>query len=148
MLQGNGSEKMPNLTSALSLLLCLALYCPNQLRQGQGSLLWSMPVSFLRKRAGRRRVENGSGGENEDISAHVCLIYFVWKTESEVAQSCPTLFDPMGCSLPGSSIQGSNLGLLHCRQTLYKSEPPGKPRVLTLCKNSYYLHFADEKIEV
>ena len=26
--------------------------------------------------------------------------------ESEVAQSCPTLSDPMGCSLPGSSIRG------------------------------------------
>ena len=28
------------------------------------------------------------------------------KTESEVAQSCPTLRDPMDCSLPGSSIHG------------------------------------------
>ena len=28
------------------------------------------------------------------------------KSESEVAQSCPTLSDPMGCSLPGSSIHG------------------------------------------
>ena len=26
------------------------------------------------------------------------------ESESEVAQSCPTLCDPMGCSLPGSSI--------------------------------------------
>ena len=26
---------------------------------------------------------------------------------SEVAQSCPTLCDPMDCSLPGSSIRGS-----------------------------------------
>ena len=26
--------------------------------------------------------------------------------ESEVAQSCPTLGDPMDCSLPGSSIHG------------------------------------------
>ena len=26
--------------------------------------------------------------------------------ESEVAQSCPTLFDPMDCSLPGSSVHG------------------------------------------
>ena len=31
-----------------------------------------------------------------------------WLTlsESEVAQSCPTLCDPMGCSLPGSSVPG------------------------------------------
>ena len=28
------------------------------------------------------------------------------KRESEVAQSCPTLSDPMDCSLPGFSVQG------------------------------------------
>ena len=28
------------------------------------------------------------------------------KSESEVAQSCPTLIDPVDCSLPGSSIHG------------------------------------------
>ena len=28
------------------------------------------------------------------------------KSESEVAQSCLTLSDPMGCSLPGSSVHG------------------------------------------
>ena len=70
------------------------------------------------------------------------------KKESEVTQLCLTLCDPMDCSLPRSSIhfpdkstgdfpgkstgvgchfllqrifptQGSNLGLPHCRQTLY-----------------------------
>ena len=28
------------------------------------------------------------------------------RSESEVAQSCPTLSDPMDCSLPGSSVHG------------------------------------------
>ena len=28
------------------------------------------------------------------------------KSESEVAQSCPTRRDPMDCSLPGSSVHG------------------------------------------
>ena len=28
------------------------------------------------------------------------------KSESEIAQSCPTLSDPMDCSLPGSSVHG------------------------------------------
>ena len=28
------------------------------------------------------------------------------KGESEVAQSCPTLSNPMDCSLPGSSVHG------------------------------------------
>ena len=33
----------------------------------------------------------------------------IWalKSESEVTQSCPTLCDPMDCSLPGSSIHGN-----------------------------------------
>ena len=112
-----------------------ALYCPNQPRQGQGSLLWSMLVSFLGKRAGRR-VESGSGGANE---AHVCLTYFVWKSESEVAQSRPTLFDPMGCSLPGSSIQGSNPGLPHCRQMLYRLSHQGSPKLL-LCVRTLIIY--------
>ena len=28
------------------------------------------------------------------------------KSESEIAQSCPTPSDPMDCSLPGSSVHG------------------------------------------
>ena len=28
------------------------------------------------------------------------------KSDREVAQSCPTLSDPMDCSLPGSSVRG------------------------------------------
>ena len=28
------------------------------------------------------------------------------ESESEVAQSCPTLHDPMNCRLPGSSVHG------------------------------------------
>ena len=28
------------------------------------------------------------------------------KSESEVAQSCPILGDPMDCNLPGSSVHG------------------------------------------
>ena len=28
------------------------------------------------------------------------------KSDSEVAQSCPTLSNPMDCSLPGSSVHG------------------------------------------
>ena len=28
------------------------------------------------------------------------------RSESEVAQSCPTLRDPVDCSLPGSSVHG------------------------------------------
>ena len=31
---------------------------------------------------------------------------YEWERESEVAQSCPTLCDPMDCSLPGFSVHG------------------------------------------
>ena len=31
-------------------------------------------------------------------------MYMYRKKESEVTQSCPTLCDPMDCSLPGSSV--------------------------------------------
>ena len=31
------------------------------------------------------------------------------ESESEVAQLCPTLSDPMDCSLPGSSVHGLSL---------------------------------------
>ena len=74
---------------------------------------------------------------------------------SEDAQSCPTLCDPMDSSLPGSSsmgfsrqeywsglpflfqriflTQGSNPGLPHCRQTLYRLNHQGKPKSEWMC---------------
>ena len=33
-------------------------------------------------------------------------MYSLFESESEVAQSCPTLCNPMDCSPPGSSIHG------------------------------------------
>ena len=40
------------------------------------------------------------------VGCHFLLQCMKVKSESEVAQSCPTLSDPMDCSLPGSSIYG------------------------------------------
>ena len=37
---------------------------------------------------------------------HFLLQCMKVKSEGEVAQSCPTLLDPMDCSLPGSSAHG------------------------------------------
>ena len=34
------------------------------------------------------------------------LLFLTWRSDSEVAQSCPTLCNPMDCSLPGSSVHG------------------------------------------
>ena len=47
-----------------------------------------------------------SPGKNTGVGFHFLLQCMKMKSESEVAQLCPTLSDPMDCSLPGSSICG------------------------------------------
>ena len=47
-----------------------------------------------------------SPGKNTRVGCHFLLQCMKVKTESEVAQSCPTLGNPMDCSLPGSSTRG------------------------------------------
>ena len=48
----------------------------------------------------------GSPGKNTGVGCHFLLQCMKVKSESEVAQSCPTLRDPMDCSPPGSSVHG------------------------------------------
>ena len=47
-----------------------------------------------------------SPGKNAAVGCHFLLQCMKVKSESEVTQSCPTLSDPMDCSLQGSSIHG------------------------------------------
>ena len=47
-----------------------------------------------------------SPGKNTGVGCHFFLQCMKVKSESEVAQSCPTLRDPMDYSLPGSSVHG------------------------------------------
>ena len=47
-----------------------------------------------------------SPGRNTGVGCHFLLQCRKVKSESEVAQSYPTLCDPMDCNLPGSSIHG------------------------------------------
>ena len=47
-----------------------------------------------------------SPGKNAGVDCHFLLQCVKVKSESEVAQSCPTLRDTMDCSLPGSSVHG------------------------------------------
>ena len=86
------------------------------------------------------------------VSTLVCL--------RSVAQSCPTLCDPMDCSPPGPSVpgdspgknpgvgchalfqgifptQGSNPDLPHCRQILYRLSHQGSPSTLESQSNLY-----------
>ena len=48
----------------------------------------------------------GSPGKNTGVGCHFLLQCMKVKIEREVAQSCPTLHDPMDCSLPGSCVHG------------------------------------------
>ena len=48
-----------------------------------------------------------SPGKNTGVGCHFLLQFMKVTSESEVAQSGPTLSDPMDCSPPGSSIHGS-----------------------------------------
>ena len=45
-------------------------------------------------------------GKNTGVGCHFLHQCLKVKSEREVSQSCPTLSDPMDCSLPGSSIHG------------------------------------------
>ena len=47
-----------------------------------------------------------SPGKNTGVGCHFLLPCMKVKSESEVAQSCLTLCNPMDCSPPGSSIHG------------------------------------------
>ena len=81
-------------------------------------------------------------GQKSVVSSMQLMWQLLESRPSEIAQSCPTVCNPMDCSLPHSSVhgifpgkstgvgcqillqrifptQGSNPGLPHCRQTLY-----------------------------
>ena len=59
-----------------------------------------------RRQPTRPRHPWDSPGKNTGVGCHFLLQCMKVKCESEVAQSCLTLCDPMDCSLPGSSVHG------------------------------------------
>ena len=85
--------------SVLSLLLLLSRFSRVRL------------CATPRRQPTRPRSPWGSLGKNTGVGCHFLLQCMKVKSESEVVQSCPTLSDPMDCSLPGSSI----LGILQAR---------------------------------
>ena len=69
------------------------------------------------------------------------------KSESEVAQSCPTLSDPTDYSLPGSSVHGIfyyqhlNNTCTTCKRTFIHVTSLNSHHKPMREANSYYLHF-------
>ena len=70
-----------------------------------------------------------SPGKNTGVGCHFLLQCMKVKSESEVAQSRPTLSDPMDCSPPGSSICGFS------RQECWSGLPLPSPNELTVVTN-------------
>ena len=60
-----------------------------------------------RRQPTRLRRPWDSPGKNTGVGCHFLLQCMKLKSESEVAQSCPMLHDPVDCSPPGSSVRGS-----------------------------------------
>ena len=63
-------------------------------------------VRLHRQQPTRLRCPWDSPGKNTGVGCHFLLQCMKVKSESEVAQSCPTLSDPMDFSPLGSSIHG------------------------------------------
>ena len=60
-----------------------------------------------------------SPSKNTGVGCHFLLQCMKVKTESETVQSCPTLGDPMDCSLPGASILATSKILNYLHFTCY-----------------------------
>ena len=71
-----------------------------------------------------------SPGKNTAVGCHFLLQCMDMKSESELADSCPTVSDPLDCSLPGSSVHGIFQARIGCHALLQGNLPnPGtKPR--------------------
>ena len=50
--------------------------------------------------------ETGSKSGKDYVKAIYCHSAYLTYMQTEVAQSCPTLCEPIDCSLPGSSVHG------------------------------------------
>ena len=92
-----------------------------------------------RQQPTRRPCPGDSPGKNTGVGCHFLPQCMKVKSESEVAQSCPTVRDPMDCSLPGSPIHGifqaRVLGvgchcLLHINRWLWHNTFNGRNRLL------------------
>ena len=70
-----------------------------------------------------------SPGKNTGVGCHFLLQCMKVKSESEVAQSCPTLRDPMDCSPAGSSVHGFS------RQEYWSGVPFPSPEQQQITKN-------------
>ena len=72
-----------------------------------------------------------SPGKNTGVGCHFLLQCMKVKSESEVAQLCPTLRDPMDCSPPGCPSMG------FCSQEYWSGVPSPSPNYCTIALISH-----------
>ena len=86
-----------------------------------------------------------SPGKNTGVGCHFLLQCMKVKSESEVAQSCPTPRDSMDCSPPGSSVHGIfQARVLEWGAIAFSSPHTYIYIISSLCfshKNFYFLFF-------
>ena len=93
-----------NITDILTCLtICDILYAAAAAKSLQSCLTLVRPH---RRQPTRLPRPWDSPGKNTGVGCHFLLQCMKVKSKSEVAQSCPTLRDPMDYSLPGSSVHG------------------------------------------
>ena len=91
-------------TNQFFLATCYLL-CGNAAAAAVASVV-SNSVRHHRRQLTRLPCPWDSPGKNTGVGCHILLQCMKVKSESEVTLSCPTLRDPMDCSLPGSSVHG------------------------------------------
>ena len=84
-----------------------------------------------RRQPTRLRRPWDSPGKNSGGGCHFLLQCMKEKSESEVAQSCPTPSDPMDYSLPGSSVHGFS------RQEYWSGVPLPSPANMSTYTHSH-----------
>ena len=77
-----------------------------------------------RRQPTRLRRPWDSPGKNTGVGCHLLLQCIKVKSESEVAQLCPTRSDPMDCSPPGSSWWAGGLSSMGFSRQEYWSGVP------------------------
>ena len=89
--------------SIINVYLTLAVYV---ITAAAAKSLQSCPPSVRPHRWQPTRLPRPWDSPDKNIGVGCRFLLQCMKVKSEVAQSCPTLSDPMDCSLPGSSIHG------------------------------------------
>ena len=77
-----------------------------------------------------------SPGKNTGVGCHFLLQCMKVKSESEVAQSCPTLLNPMDYSPPGSSVHGSS------KQEYWSGVPWALRTIKCFCSTKLNVYFS------